>query len=154
MFVFSAGEAEGLRSGAGSREDHRCHRFHRGTHVPHEMVRRRSATRTSCLVWKLPEFEVLFFWLRAGRIQTKPTWCRRRRPTSSVRRWSSPSTKRGSPGTRIPPKTRRRTTKTNTGRGEGRVVLNSIVLSTAGRGGQGGAERQARHHGTYISISV
>lgn len=37
--VRSAGEAEGLRSGAGSREDHRGHGFHRRTHVPHEMVR-------------------------------------------------------------------------------------------------------------------
>lgn len=31
-------EAEGLRSRPGSRKDYRCHRFHRRTHVPHEMV--------------------------------------------------------------------------------------------------------------------
>lgn len=31
-------EAEGLRSRPGSRTDYRCHRFHRRTHVPHEMV--------------------------------------------------------------------------------------------------------------------
>lgn len=46
----------------------------------------------------------------------KLTWCRRRRPTWSVRRWSSLSTKRDSLGTRIQPKTRKKMTKTNTGR--------------------------------------
>lgn len=33
-----AGEAEGLRSRPGPREDHRRHGFHRRTHVPHEVV--------------------------------------------------------------------------------------------------------------------
>lgn len=47
-----AREAEGLRSRAGSREDHRRHRFHRRTHVPHEMVGSpgRNGARLSSLV--------------------------------------------------------------------------------------------------------
>lgn len=77
---------------------------------------------TISLVWKLPEFE---FSPCVGKIQMKPTWFRQRRPTSSVRRWSSPSTKSGSPGTRIPPKMRKRTTKTNTRGGKRSFELHS-----------------------------
>lgn len=92
-------------------------------------------TETISLVWRWPEFELS---LCAGKTQTKPTWCRRRRPTSSVRRWSSRSTRSGSPGTRIPPKTRKRRTKTNAGR---REALNSDVLSTGGFWGSGEGRR-------------
>lgn len=62
--------------------------------------------------WQSLEFVCVFC---AGKIPTKPTWCRRRKPMWSVRRWSSLSTKRDLLGTRIPPKTRKKKTKTNTG---------------------------------------
>lgn len=42
----------------------------------------------------------------------KQTWCRPKRQTWSVRRWSYLSTRRDSPGTHIHPKMRKRTTKT------------------------------------------
>lgn len=66
----------------------------------------------------------------AGKTQTRLTWCRRRRPTGSVRRWSSPSTKRDSLGTRIPRRVRKKRRRTNTwGEKRRSVALNLVVPS-------------------------
>lgn len=140
-------EAEGLRSRAGPRKDYWCHRFHRRTHVPHEMVcmrRNRRNWNSDVRVTAGVKYSHLnFFCFYAGKTLMKLTWYRRRRPMWSVRRWSSLSMKRGLLGTRIPPKTRKKTRKTSTGRrGKDRVVLNFIVLSTGDLGDRrgGGAE--------------
>lgn len=72
----------------------------------------------------------------------KLTLCRRRRPTSSVRRWSSRSTRRDLPGTRIPPRMTRRTRRTSVGE-MGGVVFNWGLLWAGERGfleGPGGGE--------------
>ena len=87
----------------------------------------------------------------------KLTWCLQKRPTWSVRRWSSLSMRRDSLGTRIPPKMRKRTTKTNTGPGKGwgeeeeNVVLNSVVLV---RRDLVGAGREAKTSKTSLDSFV
>lgn len=161
LIWFSDREAAGLRSRSGTRENHRGHGLHRRTHVPHEMVC--NQLKYSHWMTDAPVVERNHqthshpnkTYVCAGKIRTRLTLCRRRRPTSSVRRWSSPSTRRDSPGTRIPPRMTRRTRRTSAGETDG-VVFHLGILWAGGKGyleGPGvGWRRQARHHSSWSSF--
>ena len=111
---------------------------------------------------KVESVKLVFVLIFAGKTQMKLTWCRRRRPTWSVRRWSSLSMRRDLHGTRIPPKTRKKRRKSNTGpgvRGKKRncsfecyCTFEKGFVGVQMEGG--GGPKQARLHWMRLDVSL